>query len=886
MTHPLLPPTPRAALLGLALLWCLPTAGCDDTQATPEPAADAAADALPPADAAPPIPDAQPADAGPATGLVLNEIDCRDTDAVELFNPGAPGLAQGWVLADSAGHSQPLDALGVLPAGPTSLAPDFPVYCGVTTVRLLDATGAEADQVRPGLGAATDTWGRLPDATGAWGFCAPTPGAPNQPPIQAGADWFAGDRVHTIELTWSDEVQRVLARDPGRVQPATFAIDGGPAEPVGVHVVGPDGRYRRVDLKPSVEVRFDHLDPTGRREGLAALQLDNSMLDASLLRAWLGGEVLRQAGVPAPRVGFAQVSLNGTPFGLYLLLEPVDGPYAAARFPDTWALYAADRRDLFPNNVSRFELVAGEASTRPLLTWLADTAQTPPPEGFYAATGDYLMWRRWWQAFAGETWVRNAEGYSTAQRRVHLHMDPADRVDFLPGALDGSFKGPDILYPRTGRAAALCFDDGLCRLGYQDALIAFSRRIDADALVAGLQARAALIRDAVAADDRRIWGLAQFDAEVAALADAVRARADALQSLRACVDAGTDADEDGWPCGFDCDDADPDTRPDAPEICGDGKDQSCTGVADDGACPRCQPVDRDGHRYWRCTDARTYAQAETSCARLDAQLVRIDSLAENDWLYRQARAVGGDSWWIGLTDRATEGEFVWADGEAPTFTRWGGNEPNDYGTGEDCGHYRSDGQWNDQSCETRYPYLCEAPCVPEDLDNDGAPSCGADCADDDPFRHPGAEEICDDGIDNDCDGRVDEGCTECFERERAGHRYWICPAAKAYEAAEAQCAALGAQLAVIDDADENQWLFDEASAVQPQRWWLGLTDREAEWRWRWADGSALQFAAWTRGEPNDGGQNEDCAHFWADQAAWNDIACTAEHGVLCEAPAE
>ncbi len=50
--------------------------------------------------------------------------------------------------------------------------------------------------------------------------------------------------------------------------------------------------------------------------------------------------------------------------------------------------------------------------------------------------------------------------------------------------------------------------------------------------------------------------------------------------------------------------------------------------------------------------------------------------------------------------------------------------------------------------------------VGDDADQDGV-SDESDCAPEDPTIHPGADEICNDGVDNDCDEMVDADDPGC-----------------------------------------------------------------------------------------------------------------------------
>ncbi|CAC5395947.1 unnamed protein product [Mytilus coruscus] len=109
-----------------------------------------------------------------------------------------------------------------------------------------------------------------------------------------------------------------------------------------------------------------------------------------------------------------------------------------------------------------------------------------------------------------------------------------------------------------------------------------------------------------------------------------------------------------------------------------------------------------------------YPSARSACIRKDAHLVEIETKAENDFVKKLAQKVPNFSVWLGGTDAAKEGTWVWpASGKPFTFTDWWkskdgrrGDEPDDYGTwGQDClslSKYDNYNAWHDSSCSNKH----------------------------------------------------------------------------------------------------------------------------------------------------------------------------------------
>ena len=109
------------------------------------------------------------------------------------------------------------------------------------------------------------------------------------------------------------------------------------------------------------------------------------------------------------------------------------------------------------------------------------------------------------------------------------------------------------------------------------------------------------------------------------------------------------------------------------------------------------------------------------------------------------------------------------------------------------------------------------------------------------------------------------------------HTYHLLSASSWSDAASV-ARSLDGFLVTIDDADEDQWIFDTFALGDntTRHLWTGLSDTQQEGDFRWHDGTPFMYRNWGEGQPGSG-DDEDYIHITGtnmgtiEPATWNDL---------------
>ncbi|XP_037543076.1 CD209 antigen-like protein E [Nematolebias whitei] len=113
--------------------------------------------------------------------------------------------------------------------------------------------------------------------------------------------------------------------------------------------------------------------------------------------------------------------------------------------------------------------------------------------------------------------------------------------------------------------------------------------------------------------------------------------------------------------------------------------------------------------YFFSSTSASWDQGREDCRTRGADLVVVNDADEQEFISIFSNKI----YWIGLTDKETEGSWEWVDGTPLDVTYWASGQPDDGGGNpkwgkEDCaqnGYHEK--MWNDLSCEASSSWICE-----------------------------------------------------------------------------------------------------------------------------------------------------------------------------------
>ncbi len=543
-----------------------------------------------------------------------------------------------------------------------------------------------------------------PDAADA---ALPADGGQDPGTVAAQARLFGAQVVVRVDIELDDVAFGLLRAAPRTYVAGNVVIDGVRRDGVGVRLKG-SASFKPITSKAAFKIDVARYAPGARLHGLRQFTFNNMVQDHSKVRERLAATGFARMGVPAPRVGYAELFVNGQPYGLYTAIEPVDEVFLERIAPGQGpaVLYEGEfDRDLWLADIDTFDRDAGQDGDRATLRRLIAGLDRALPLTFDLDVGAVVDLPAARRFFAAEMVLGHWDGYAAQRNNYFVWFRPSDgRALFVPWGTDQIYARVRDPFVGRGRLFRMCADWLPCRLPYAEQVRAFAELQAAHDTAAEVEQIRALIDPVLEADpknptspERRADALAEL------LAYAGEHPARMLAGLR-CLDPADDLDGDlTLACAGDCDEDDPGRHPGAAEVCGDEIDQSCSGVTDDGQdCPPCRIVDGpDGARFLLCHGEATYAQPEEICARYGLRLASVRSAEEQAALTALAMQRVRSDWWLGM--RFVDDAPVWLDGSPVDYTAWAPDEPH----GGGCVVLgRDSGLWRAVHCGLRYPVIC------------------------------------------------------------------------------------------------------------------------------------------------------------------------------------
>lgn len=345
-----------------------------------------------------------------------------------------------------------------------------------------------------------------------------------------------GEHILAFDLQLDDTALAALAAAPKEDVHATFSWEG-EAYDVAVHLKGSEaGSFRDMTKKPSFKVDFHQWDPSVRFHGVKRITLNNMIQDATMAHEHLVYKLMGDLGVPAARHGYAEVTVNGEPYGLYGVVEAMDEQFIDRHWSgdDKGNLYEGGYGgDLKAGRVEAFgRQEIGDPEDTSDLAALIDSVVAAPPDGILALIEAQFDSTALFHQWAVELVSADIDAYSTGANNFLLYHAPeAGRWTMIPWGPDQAMETDLSVYldqavygGSIGELTRLCHGDAACMDALDAAIGDVLTVWEGGDFYTFVDDETARIEADCRADPRSEWGDYGCRDAQAALRDWVRAR--------------------------------------------------------------------------------------------------------------------------------------------------------------------------------------------------------------------------------------------------------------------------------------------------------------------------------------------------------------------------
>ncbi|MFO0679747.1 MAG: RICIN domain-containing protein [Polyangiaceae bacterium] len=346
-------------------------------------------------------------------------------------------------------------------------------------------------------------------------------------------DFFRPTAVHAFALSVDAAGMASLAREPKTPVPGSFTHLG-VTHQVTIRLKGSIGSLRPITDKPAFKVKFKKGDEFF---GLKNLTLNNMVQDATMTHEVLAYDVYRAAGVHVPRAGYATVSLNGQPYGLYLDLETIDARFLEREFGDhDGILYegGGGGADVTTAGQSKMDLDEGDDPGRAALTALVAAAETPG-DGVLFGPSPSVDTSGLLAMMAASVVLGDWDNYYSPNNFRIYRSTTTGLWSFLPTGTDQALASEVAVFGGRGFFFQKCFATERCTVAFTKEVRRVAGVFDGLGLAARANALESVIATAVAADTKRPYDDATMTSMRARLRTFVRTRSSQVLPALGCV---------------------------------------------------------------------------------------------------------------------------------------------------------------------------------------------------------------------------------------------------------------------------------------------------------------------------------------------------------------